>query len=231
MSTQFSMIPDVYKTVLIISGSKEYRRMFTDRGWRVVDNMTRASLVQFTGGEDVSPDLYGEYTHPETHNNPDRDKKEALIFFQALKKNIPMAGICRGGQFLNVMCGGRMYQHVDGHGASHMVLDTLTGEVFEATSTHHQMMIPGKNGVVIGLANEASMKQRMLAPTRISIKSCNTAGSAGQDVEIVHYPEQNALCFQPHPEHFGWDDLANRYFEYIETRLFGSRYLAKEQIN
>src|SRR3546814_3238996 len=36
-------------------------------------------------------------------------------FAIARRMHKPMAGICRGGQFLNVMCGGSMIQHVEGH--------------------------------------------------------------------------------------------------------------------
>ncbi len=68
-------------------------------------------LVCFTGGSDVSPELYG-HRNLESGCNKARDEKEVLIFEMAKKHGIPMTGICRGSQFLNVMCGGTMVQHL-----------------------------------------------------------------------------------------------------------------------
>jgi gamma-glutamyl-gamma-aminobutyrate hydrolase PuuD len=131
----------------------------------------------------------------------------------ALEQKIPMAGICRGGQFLNVMCGGKMWQNVDHHaiGGTHGVRNTATGEVFQATSTHHQMMRPGAGGNVLGVAEPSlSTKKESMIPEDIV---------DWQDVEIVHYHQQNVLCFQPHPEFPGQNALADTYFEYIDQYL------------
>lgn len=51
-----------------------------------------------------------------------------------------MLGICRGAQFLHVMNGGSLWQHLSNHTAPHGVIDVETGEIFAVSSTHHQAM-------------------------------------------------------------------------------------------
>jgi len=65
----------------------------------------------FTGGHDVSPSLYGEETLPVCGACcPERDEMEAYLFAQALERNQPILGICRGIQLINALMGGTLYQ-------------------------------------------------------------------------------------------------------------------------
>src|SRR5574337_2129865 len=91
-----------------------HKQVFTDMGFKVVDNPLKADIFQFMGGEDVSPELYNE---PNTHSysNIHRDIEEMGYLTLAIKFGKPCVGICRGGQFLNVMCGGKMIQDISGH--------------------------------------------------------------------------------------------------------------------
>ena len=77
---------------------------------------SKYDIVQFTGGEDVSPYLYKAEPHTYTQFNPRRDAWEIEQFERAQQEGCVMAGICRGSQFLNVMCGGTLHQHINGHG-------------------------------------------------------------------------------------------------------------------
>lgn len=64
-----------------------------------------------TGGHDVDPGLYGEERLPECGAScKERDEMETELRKQALEKNMPILGICRGIQFLNVYLGGTLYQ-------------------------------------------------------------------------------------------------------------------------
>ena len=65
----------------------------------------------FTGGQDVDPALYGEEVFlrcGEVCNV--RDTMEGLLFKEALDRDKPMLGICRGIQVFNVLCGGTLFQ-------------------------------------------------------------------------------------------------------------------------
>lgn len=191
--------------VVIVNSNHQYRDMFKQRGWEVlpvsISNIVQADLIQFTGGSDVTPALYEE-ENVASDNNEARDLLEMGVFHLAFDHGIPMAGICRGGQFLNVMCGGRMIQHIVGHatGRTHPLFQDSDGplpiKVAEnVTSTHHQAIVAADYGNVLAYG-----------PDNIT--------------EVVHYEDYKVLCFQPHPE-FGPGECQDLYFSYLDEVFFG----------
>jgi putative glutamine amidotransferase len=69
--------------------------------------------IVFTGGSDLDPELYGEQPHPETFGvHRLRDDAELALLQGALERDMPVLGICRGIQVLNVGLGGDLHQHV-----------------------------------------------------------------------------------------------------------------------
>ena len=67
----------------------------------------------FTGGQDFDPMLYGQ-EKKETCGDfaPIRDQLEVDLMLEVLKQDVPLFGICRGMQLLNVLCGGTLYQDI-----------------------------------------------------------------------------------------------------------------------
>lgn len=66
-----------------------------------------------TGGNDIAPDLYGEPVWNDTvEPAPERDAGEKRLCDLALTRKLPILGICRGLQFLNVYFGGTLYQDI-----------------------------------------------------------------------------------------------------------------------
>lgn len=64
-----------------------------------------------SGGSDLHPGMYGEEPHPELGETiPERDAFELEIFLLALELGLPVFGICRGMQIMNVALGGTLYQ-------------------------------------------------------------------------------------------------------------------------
>lgn len=212
--------------VFVVGGDALIERMFRQWGWELADNVEDACLVQFTGGADVSPSLYGE-ANIASQCNPDRDRQEALIFRHALAQKRPMAGICRGGQFLNVMCGGKMWQDVDGHLGTHDAIDTLTGTTIRVTSTHHQMMIPGPTGQIVLTA--ACSSSRTKGGHIGEKRSIIFSGRGHTDIEGIFYNENGCLCFQPHPEYSGAPGLDEYYFGTL-NEFFGLESEEKKEI-
>lgn len=179
--------------VFIIAGGSDYRALFTDMGHTIVSDITQANLVVFTGGADVTPALYGDKAHHFTGNDENRDAREITLFKQAQELGIPCVGICRGAQFLNVMSGGRMYQHVEKHTRSHMITDAITGETVYVSSTHHQMMMPSPDALLVATASLHG--ERQWYDGQVFKRDVSK-----EDIEVVYYQHTNCLCFQPHPE-------------------------------
>lgn len=184
----------------------EVKTMFYKRGWSAVNDPEDADLIQFIGGADVSPSLYQEEKHATTKCDPERDERECSIFYSNLGK--PMSGICRGGQLLNVLSGGKLWQHVDRHTTSHMAYLPDDNRGLFVTSTHHQMMRPSDDAVLIATAKISTMKET---------GSERFASGDSLDVEAVFYPNTNCLCYQPHPEYVNEMHLCQTlYFDLIK---------------
>jgi len=197
--------------------------MFTSRGFELTDDLAAADLVQFTGGSDVNPLLYNRLKHSRTHVDETRDKFEVVMFHNARVFNKKMAGICRGGQFLCVMAGHELWQDVDNHNrGSHQVKDKETDVVVNVTSTHHQMMRLKKDGpeaVVIATADHLSSYKE-----EVDIEGYETVhrkvNDMGEDLEVVFFPGDKSLSFQPHPE-YAYNEACTNYYFYLLEKYLG----------
>src|SRR4051794_33060015 len=83
--------------------------------------LDRIDALLLAGGRDVDPLSYGARPAPETAEpQPERDRFELALVTAALDRDMPVLGVCRGMQMLNVACGGTLVQHLDGEiGARH----------------------------------------------------------------------------------------------------------------
>lgn len=180
---------------------------------KLVDDIRDSDLVLFTGGEDVSPDIYKEKKYKFTQNNVARDNFEIQQYQTALANNKPMVGICRGAQFLTVMAGGKLIQHVTGQNYLHKIKDIVFDDEIEVTSTHHQMCYPFNLsnskykilGYAVGLNKEIKGTPSIYNPTVI-------------EPEIIYYKEINALAIQGHPEYVDASkEFVNRSNFYIDS--------------
>ena len=66
-------------------------------------------------GADLDPALYGELPHPAVAVEGERDDLELEAWSAARRRGVPIFGVCRGFQAINVFSGGRLVQHLDGH--------------------------------------------------------------------------------------------------------------------
>lgn len=202
-------MPKVY----VVGGDHLTEKMFKNRGYTVTTKKDKdVDLVCFTGGEDVSPYLYQELPHPATYSNSQRDSFEEGIFMDFL--DTPKVGICRGGQFLNVKSGGSMWQDVNNHGRTHEAFDKtgLFKDKFRVTSTHHQMMRMGSEGILLTTAKLA---------TRFEGDKNKPIPTPEFDTEAIYYPDTASLCFQPHPEYLEKGEDCEEYFFKLLSNFFG----------
>jgi gamma-glutamyl-gamma-aminobutyrate hydrolase PuuD len=72
--------------------------------------------LMLTGGGDVNPRQYGGKSHPKIFGVDDpRDGMEIYLLQRAVKRDLPVFGICRGIQLMNVAFGGTLISHLPGH--------------------------------------------------------------------------------------------------------------------
>lgn len=103
-----------------------YIRAVTDAGGTVVvlppqqvDERAAARMLEsldgliVAGGADIDPRRYGQQPHEKTGRpRKDRDEFEDALIRKAIETDLPLLGICRGAQMLNVALGGDLIQHV-----------------------------------------------------------------------------------------------------------------------
>lgn len=65
-----------------------------------------------SGGADIEPARYDHEPHPKTVTRPERDAFEFALLEQALAAGVPVFGVCRGMEVLNVAFGGTLAQHL-----------------------------------------------------------------------------------------------------------------------
>jgi putative glutamine amidotransferase len=130
--------------------------------------LDRVHALLLPGGSDVDPGSYGAESEPETTGTwPERDRFEVTLARRALERELPILGICRGMELLNVACGGTLVQHLpdltghEGHRTRLGVFDehevrlepgslaarAAGGERVRVKSHHHQ----GVRGIGEGL--------------------------------------------------------------------------------
>jgi gamma-glutamyl-gamma-aminobutyrate hydrolase PuuD len=196
------------RSVYIVGKGGLIETMYRKRGWEISKSPAAASLIQFNGGEDVDPQLYGEEKHPRTQSNPQRDSVESHVFWQYT--STPKVGICRGAQLLGVLSGGKMWQHIDNHrfNGFHRVYDTQDEDKYYlCTSIHHQMMIPGEQAITLGVSKMTTKRETATAVDE---------SKDFEDIEVLFYPNTNSLCYQPHPEFVSDNhECQDWYFELI----------------
>jgi gamma-glutamyl-gamma-aminobutyrate hydrolase PuuD len=73
----------------------------------------RLDALVLSGGPDIDPQRYGATPHPGTGAaRPERDAAEIAMLHRALERGIPVLGVCRGVQMINVALGGTLVQHL-----------------------------------------------------------------------------------------------------------------------
>lgn len=190
--------------VTIFRGSftKSTEKLFLNNGFALITDPKAADLIVMLGGGDIDASMYGQKNAYCYDVDPQRDKAEKIIFNTFLKT--PKVGICRGGQMLNVLSGGSMYQDLDNHGHPHAIYDAISSDYLEVSSMHHQLMKPLEDPhvEVFAVAYEATKirSDGFYWNSADEKLKGNSKAAFFEEVEGVYYPDTLSLCYQPHPE-------------------------------
>lgn len=154
----------------------------------------------FSGGHDIAPIRYGEEPHQKLQEIcPERDEFDFLLYRLAKEHSLPILGICRGFQLMNVSEGGKLYQdlslknteslkHSQGHGPS---IPTHTVKV-ESGSEFYKIL--GKEEIRVNSFHHQAVKSTS-ENVAISGKALDNVVEA---IELKNYPF--GLGVQFHPE-------------------------------
>lgn len=194
----------------VLFGDGGIHALANSLGMKPANRLTDADIVFFPGGPDVNPTLYGEKPHHTTFFDVEKNEMEEKVF-DILRDKVYKVGICGGGQALNVLNGGKMFQHSD-HPRFHDLFYLSEGgvEKHQVNSTHHQIMRVGIGADVWGYCTASTFREQ--GPGAEPPKEFE------YDNEIVFYPDTRSLCFQPHPEYDHAE--TTKLFQKCLTRMF-----------
>lgn len=106
-----SYVNDDYIDSVVQNGGIPFIIPFNQDTEVIQAQMENVQGLILSGGHDVDPHNYGEEPEQKLGNIwPERDKFDMLLLKLAEKKHIPVLGICRGAQIINVAHGGTLYQ-------------------------------------------------------------------------------------------------------------------------
>jgi putative glutamine amidotransferase len=92
-------------------GSHGAKAFFLHPGSRYDERAFDALLI--TGGSDIDPQSYGGEAHPAIEKtDPERDAMELALIKKAHEDGVPLMGICRGMQLINLYFGGTLHPHI-----------------------------------------------------------------------------------------------------------------------
>jgi len=108
---------DLYVGAITRAGGEPIVLFPSSEGSFRADALARMAGLLLTGGTDLAPQLYGEEAAGARDVDAARDELELDAWGAAESRRLPVLGICRGLQAVNVFSGGRLTQHVEGHEA------------------------------------------------------------------------------------------------------------------
>ncbi len=164
-----------------------------------------------SGGGDIDPRLYGQQCHPTTLNiNPKRDRVELRLVKIALDSDLPILGICRGHQVMNVALGGTLFQDIPTMCSSkiqHQLENVYPAHTInvEASTKLHQIL--DLDSIQVNSRHHQAIKDM---PSELRV----TARSSDGLIESIEHPERRFFIgVQWHPENLQDYDEHRRIFE------------------
>ncbi len=161
------------------------------------------------GGWDVDPPAYGEARQEETPNvDLPLDLTEIALVRAAVDGGVPVFGICRGQQVINVALGGSLRQHIDGHDMHGHPRDLLAHPI-EIVPGSELARVTSTDSLMVNSLHHQSVKD--VAPG-LHV----TAHSPDGIVEGIESPDGMIVAVQCHPEELlgqqGWAMMLFRRF-------------------
>jgi len=195
-------VNDKYVNAMALRGATAIMLTLDNENYEEIFALCDGFLV--TGGGDIDPQYYGEDNTASKRIQPRLDTLDKKVIEYAYQNNVPLLGICRGHQDLNVFLGGSLYQHIDNHtdiDSGHEVI-TFKNRFFDfdenilTNSYHHQAL-------------------KDIAPG-FSVAAKHKDGT----VEMIIHDTKPMFSVQWHPEgHPEWKEskmIFDKFFELVD---------------
>jgi putative glutamine amidotransferase len=152
----------------------------------------RLDGVVLSGGADVGPDRYGATWSDDTGPvEQARDAAELALVELAVAGGLPVLGICRGLQLLNVWAGGTLHQHVPTHARYDLPPDDQFDELTVVPTS--------RLGLMYGSSHRVNSLHHQTVD-RVADGWVVTARSSDGTVEALEWPGHDVIAVQWHPE-------------------------------
>jgi len=167
----------------------------------VEQTLSKLDGLIMSGGEDINPVFYGEDAMEQCQKpNGKRDAFELLLLKKAMDRNIPVLGICRGMQLINVAMGGKLYQDIPTQHPSeikHAVFDSKTEPAHEIGIEEGSLLQRLIGQQILGVNSRHHQGIKQLAP-ELKITAWSLPDSVPEAIEA--YPIRPIMGVQFHPE-------------------------------
>jgi len=170
----------------------------------IADIETCSGFV-LTGGIDIEPGLYAESSNyangPDVYQQ-DRDLFEEKIYRHAIKHSLPVIGICRGMQLVNVLEGGKLIQDLGEEGNEvHRKIDIDKQHAVSIDENSLLFEISGENSGTVNSAHHQAVDKNVLSNT---LRANAYSGNSIDIIEGLEFKDKTnkpfMICVQWHPE-------------------------------
>ncbi|MDR1408102.1 MAG: gamma-glutamyl-gamma-aminobutyrate hydrolase family protein [Tannerella sp.] len=217
-----SALKTTYINAILKAGGAPVLIPVTTDGAVLRDIVAGLDGLVMTGGEDVNPQWYGENPHQQLGAvDPVRDEYDLKLVKFAADRNVPILGICRGEQLINVAFGGTLYQDIPSQRDGRTLIKHVQKMPGEYASHKASVVDRSQLAAIIGAGEHGVNTFHHQAVKDVAPGFRPVAFSPDSVVEAIEaWPEYPILAVQWHPEAMvaGGDTTMLKLFRFLTDK-------------